>query len=180
MYNEAMVENAAPVQLRQLGYQVLHGATIATDALIPEREDGSQTILTGRLRAAVAIFTAVRTAILKLQAPDFGAGGSGAADMDTAIGQIVNQAITADRVIDVYGFLEMGDDKLRNITVDLVQSVQNSVTIDWRNRGSVKAWMRSRLRRLLAIHAYPPDHQKQAIELVLDQAQLTAVNSGGS
>lgn len=33
---------------------------------------------------------------------------------------------------------EMGDEKLRDITVDLVQSVQSSVTIDWQNRDSVK------------------------------------------
>ena len=249
------------------------------------------------IRDDVALLTAVRTAILKFQAPESGDGGSGAVDMDTAIGQIVNEAITADKVIDIYGFegrekpelslldeeflnrlaaqkdkehihlamlrkllndeiktvrrtnvvtgkkfsemldsavkkytnqaltaaeviaelvkvakemksqqqraqdlnlsigelafydaltqngaavTEMGDQKLRDITVDLVHSVQNSVTIDWHSRDSVKAGMRSKLRRLLAIHGYPPDHQEQAIELVLEQAQLTAAHQGGS
>ncbi|NLS09702.1 type I restriction endonuclease subunit R [Nesterenkonia sp. MY13] len=247
------------------------------------------------IRDDVALFTAVRTAILKMRAPGSGESETAGVEADTAISQIVNQAITADRVIDVYGFegrekpelsllseefldrlaaqkdkehihlamlrkllndeiktvrrtnvvkgrkfsemldaavkkytnqaltaaevmaelvkvakemkseqeraeqlnltlgelaffdalaqngtavTEMGDQKLRDITVDLVQSVQNSVTIDWDNRESVKAGMRSKLRRLLAIHGYPPDHQEEAIELVLVQAQRTADNIG--
>ena len=70
--------------------------------------------------------------------------------------------------------LELGDEKLKKISVDLVWSVRNSVTIDWNHKESVKAGMRSKVRRLLAINGYPPDLEEKAIELVLEQAELFA------
>jgi type I restriction enzyme, R subunit len=39
---------------------------------------------------------------LKIQNPESGRGGSGAVEIDTAIGQLVNEAITADQVVDIY------------------------------------------------------------------------------
>ena len=48
------------------------------------------------------MFIDVRSAILKIQNPESGRGGSGAVEIDTAIGQLVNEAITADQVIDIY------------------------------------------------------------------------------
>ena len=240
------------------------------------------------IRNDVRLFTDVRAAILKIQNPDAGRGGSGAAEIDTAIGQLVNEAVSADEVVDIYklagvetpelsilsddfldslarkdkpnlqmgllrrllndqirtisrknvvqsrkfseqleeavnkytnrslttaeiiaelvrmakemrdqskrheqlglqedeaafydaivqnqvAVLEMGDDKLRKISVDLVWSVRNSVTIDWQHKESVRAGMRSRVRKLLARHGYPPDLEEKAVELVLEQAEL--------
>ncbi|WP_138413309.1 type I restriction endonuclease subunit R [Sinomonas gamaensis] len=244
------------------------------------------------IRNDVRMFTDVRAAILKIQNPDSGHGGSGAVEMDTAIGQLVNEAVTADEVVDIYklagietpelsilsdefldslagkekpnlqmgllrrlindqirtvqrtnivqarkfseqldeainrytnralttaeivaelvklakemrdqndrhnklglsvaeaafydaivqndlAVLQMGDDTLKKIAVNLVHAVQKSATIDWSLKHSVRAAMRSKVRRLLAKFDYPPDHEEKAIELVLRQAELIAVN----
>lgn len=242
------------------------------------------------IRNDVRLFADVRAAILKIENPDSGRAGSGAdVAMETAIGQLVNEAVTADdEVIDVYkmagietpelsilsdefldglvhkdkpnlqmgllrrllndqistlqrsnivqarlfstqleeainrytnralttaeiiaelvklakqmrdqqhrheelglsvaeaalydaivqneaSVLEMGDDTLKKIAVDLVFAVQQSVTIDWNLKESVRAAMRAKIRRLLARYDYPPDHEERAIELVLEQAEL--------
>lgn len=55
-----------------------------------------------RIRDDVRLFTDVRSAILKIQNPDSGRGGSGAVEIDTAIGQLVNEAVSADQVVDIY------------------------------------------------------------------------------
>jgi type I restriction enzyme, R subunit len=245
------------------------------------------------IRNDVRMFTDVRAAILKIQNPDSGRGGSGAVELDTAIGQLVNEAVAADEVVDIYklggietpelsilsdefldslvgkdkpnlqmgllrrlindqirtvqrtnivqarrfseqldeainrytnralttaeivaelvkmakdmkanndrhnrlglsvaeaafydavaqndaAILQMGDDKLKKISVDLVWAVQQSVTIDWSLKESVRAAMRSRVRRLLAKHGYPPDLEERAVELVLQQAELYAASA---
>ena len=242
------------------------------------------------IRNDVRLVTDVRAAILKILNPDSGRGGAGAVEIDTAIGQLVNEAVAADEVIDVYklagvdtpeisilsddfldslahkdkpnlqlgllrrilndrirtisrsnlvqsrkfseqleeainqytnrslttaeiiaelvklakemrdqanrheklglsvaeaalydaivqnesAVLEMGDEKLKRISVDLVHSVRTSVTIDWNYKESVKAGLRSKVRRLLAVHGYPPNLEERAVELVLEQAELFA------
>ena len=72
--------------------------------------------------------------------------------------------------------LEMGDATLKKMTHELVEAVRSSATIDWNLKDSVKAAMRSKVRRLLAKYDYPPDHEEKAIELVLQQAELFATN----
>lgn len=54
------------------------------------------------IRDDVRLFTDVRAAILKIQNPDSGRGGTGAVEIDTALGQLLNEAVTADQVIDIY------------------------------------------------------------------------------
>ena len=54
------------------------------------------------IRNDARLFADVRAAILKIQNPDSGRGGSGAVEIDTAIGQLVNEAVTADEVVDIY------------------------------------------------------------------------------
>lgn len=247
----------------------------------------------GAIRNDVRLFIDVRSAIIKIQNPDSGRGGSGAVEIDTAIGQLVNEAVTADEVVDIYklagvdtpdlsilsdefldslaqkekpnlqmgllrrlindeiktvqrtnivqarrfseqleeainkytnrslttadiitelvklakemrddqkrhealglradeiafydaivqndaAVLEMGDDTLKKIAHDLVTAVRSSATIDWNLKDSVKAAMRSKIRRLLAKYDYPPDREEKAIELVLQQAELFAGNT---
>ena len=70
--------------------------------------------------------------------------------------------------------LQMGDATLKKIAVDLVLAVQQSVTIDWSVKASVRAAMRAKIRRLLAKYDYPPDQEDRAVELVLEQAELFA------
>lgn len=243
-----------------------------------------------KIRDDVRLFTDVRAAILKIQNPDSGLGGSGSVEIDTALGQLLNEAVASDQVLDVYqlagvetpeisllsdefldsladqdrpnlqigllrriindqlrtikrrnvvqgrkysemldaavnrytnqsltaadiiaelvklakemrdsdqrtenlglsvaevafydaiaqndaAVLQMGDDTLKQIAIDLVQAVRNSVVIDWEHKESVRAAMRSKVRRLLAKYDYPPDAEAKAIELVLEQAQVLA------
>ncbi|MEV4536271.1 type I restriction enzyme endonuclease domain-containing protein [Asanoa sp. NPDC049518] len=50
---------------------------------------------------------------------------------------------------------------------DLVSAVRSSATIDSNLKDSVRAAMRSKVRRLLAKYHYPPDREEKAIDLVL-------------
>ncbi len=247
------------------------------------------------IRSDVRMFADVRAAILKIQNPDSGRAGSGAVEIDTAIGQLVNEAVGADEVVDIYklagiekpdlsilsdefldslatkdrpnlqagllqrlindqirtirrtnivqarkfseqldeainrytnralttaeiiselvklakeireqesrhqtlglsvseaafydaivqneaAVLTMGDDVLKKIAVELVGQIQNSLTIDWNYKASVKAEMRAKVRRLLAKYDYPPDLEERAVELVLQQAELFVVEGSG-
>jgi type I restriction enzyme R subunit len=63
----------------------------------------------------------------------------------------------------------LGDDKLRQIAHELVETVRNSVTIDWTQRESVRSSIRVKVKRILRNHGYPPDQQEAATDLVLEQ-----------
>lgn len=68
----------------------------------------------------------------------------------------------------------MGDTTLKRIAHELVEAVRASATIDWNLKESVRATMRTKIRRLLAKYDYPPDREDKAVELVLQQAELLA------
>ena len=68
----------------------------------------------------------------------------------------------------------MGDEVLKKIAVELVVAIQSSATIDWSLKESVRAAMRSKIRRLLAKYDYPPDYEERAVELILEQAEQFA------
>ena len=70
----------------------------------------------------------------------------------------------------------LGDETLRNIAQELVQTVRNNVTIDWTLRENVRANLRVLVRRILRKHGYPPDKQEKATQTVLEQAEVL---SGG-
>ena len=65
----------------------------------------------------------------------------------------------------------LGDETLREIARELVETVRRNVTIDWAQRESVRAYLRSRVRRILRRHGYPPDKQEKATQTVLEQAE---------
>jgi type I restriction enzyme R subunit len=66
----------------------------------------------------------------------------------------------------------LGDDSLRGIARELVQTVRANVTIDWTVRENVKAQLRVLVKRILRKHGYPPDKQEKATQTVLEQAEL--------
>ena len=70
--------------------------------------------------------------------------------------------------------LEFGDETLKTIARELVTTIQKSATIDWTFKESVRARMRSRIKRLLARYKYPPDKQEEAVRLVIEQAEHLA------
>jgi len=66
----------------------------------------------------------------------------------------------------------MGDEILRHIARELVETMRLSVTIDWTLRESVRANIRRLVRRILRKHSYPPDKQEKATRTVLEQAEV--------
>ena len=65
----------------------------------------------------------------------------------------------------------LGDETLRAIARELVDTVRNNVTIDWTLREDVRARLRTLVRRILRKHGYPPDKQERATLTVLKQAE---------
>ena len=66
----------------------------------------------------------------------------------------------------------LGDDILRGIARELVESVRKNVTIDWTLRENVRAKLRVIVKRVLRKHGYPPDKQEKATQTVLEQAEV--------
>lgn len=273
---------ADPDRTKRFLDQVL--ALVKAYALAGSRDEAAA------IRNDARLFADVRAAILKIQNPDAGRGGVGAVEIDTAIGQLVNEAVGADEVVDIYklagietpelsilsdefldsladkdkpnlqmgllrrllndqirsvqrtnlvqsrkfselleeainrytnrslttaeiiaelvklakemrdqskrhevlglsvdeaafydaivqndaAVLQMGDETLKKMAAELVQSIRQSATIDWNLKESVRATMRAKVRRLLAKYDYPPDLEAKAVELVLEQAELFA------
>ena len=63
----------------------------------------------------------------------------------------------------------LGDETLRDIARQLVETVRNNITIDWTLRENVRANLRRLVRRILRKHGYPPDKQEKATQTVLDR-----------
>ena len=74
---------------------------------------------------------------------------------------------TNDRAVQV-----LGDETLRTIARELVDTVRRNVTIDWTLRENVRAQLRVLVRRILRKHGYPPDKQEKATQTVLEQAEV--------
>lgn len=68
----------------------------------------------------------------------------------------------------------MGDDQLRKLAALLVQRVRANTTVDWTLRADAQARLRVEIKRLLREYGYPPDQEKMATDLVLEQASLFA------
>lgn len=68
----------------------------------------------------------------------------------------------------------LGDEILKTIARELVESVKNSVTIDWDKKESVQAKMRVMIKRILKKYGYPPEKQDHAVKTILEQAKLIA------
>lgn len=66
----------------------------------------------------------------------------------------------------------LGDETLKAIAIELVDSVRGNVTIDWTLKESVRAKLRLGVKRILRKHGYPPDKQVKATETVLEQAEV--------
>jgi type I restriction enzyme R subunit len=66
----------------------------------------------------------------------------------------------------------LGDDTLKTIAHELVESIRRNASIDWTLRESIRAKMRVAVKRTLRRYGYPPDKQEQATQTVLQQAEL--------
>jgi type I restriction enzyme R subunit len=68
----------------------------------------------------------------------------------------------------------MAHEKLQILAQMLVHTIHSSATIDWTKKESVRAKMRIEVRKLLARCGYPPDLQRAAVDLVIQQAESLA------
>ncbi|NYS75866.1 MULTISPECIES: type I restriction endonuclease subunit R [Bacillus] len=82
-------------------------------------------------------------------------------------------ALTADEAIKEF----MDDETLKKIAHELTNAIKNNITIDWSVRKSAQAGMRRIIKRLLKQYDYPPNQAKNALEVVMRQAELMCGNS---
>ena len=68
----------------------------------------------------------------------------------------------------------LGDEILRHIARELVDTVRNNSSIDWTVRENVQAKMRIAVKKILRKHGYPPDMELKATETVIEQAKMMA------
>ena len=66
----------------------------------------------------------------------------------------------------------MGNDSLKLIAAELVNSLRANATVDWSQRESARARMRVLVKRILRKYGFPPDLQDEAVQTVLQQAEL--------
>ncbi|MGF6599676.1 type I restriction enzyme R subunit [Paraburkholderia sp. GAS448] len=69
----------------------------------------------------------------------------------------------------------LGDETLKKIAHELTESLRQNVSVDWEKRESVRAKLRLMVKRILRKYKYPPDQQEEAVQTVLQQAELLAV-----
>lgn len=71
----------------------------------------------------------------------------------------------------------MKSDELRLMARELAEMIKKMPRLDWTQRESVRADLRRKVRRLLAMYGYPPDLSEEATQLVLRQAELSTGNA---
>ena len=69
---------------------------------------------------------------------------------------------------------DMGDPVLKALAHELTDKLRKSATIDWQKRDAARARMRLLVKVLLTKYKYPPDKQPEAVEKVIEQAELYA------
>lgn len=77
-------------------------------------------------------------------------------------------------VRNVAAVLELGDQTLRLIAHELVETVRKNATTDWDWKEAVRATLRAAVQRLLLGHKDPPDQYEAATALVIEPAELFA------
>ncbi|GAA4411352.1 type I restriction endonuclease subunit R [Fodinibacter luteus] len=70
--------------------------------------------------------------------------------------------------------LAMQDATLRAIAHELTEIVRNDAKTDWQVKETIRAKLRTRIKRLLLKHGYPPDQEPTATDLIIRQAEVMA------
>lgn len=68
----------------------------------------------------------------------------------------------------------MGEEVLVEMAREIAAKLRDNLTVDWAVRDSVRAKLRILIRTLLRRYKYPPDQAKDAVELVLRQAEVVS------
>ncbi|WP_206478002.1 type I restriction endonuclease subunit R [Halomonas sp. KRD171] len=72
----------------------------------------------------------------------------------------------------------MGNEELRVIATELVNTVRRNASVDWWRKENVRKKMRVNIRRILRKYGFPPDLQADAIKKVVQQAEVLAREVG--
>ncbi|MFJ4414261.1 type I restriction endonuclease subunit R [Streptomyces sp. NPDC088925] len=75
---------------------------------------------------------------------------------------------------DMAELMKGGQDTLAEIARALVRDIRKNLSKDWLTREPVRAKLRTRIRRVLAKFEYPPDEEREAVDLVLKQMDIVA------
>ena len=68
----------------------------------------------------------------------------------------------------------MGEEVLIGMAREIAAKLRDNLTVDWAVRDSVRAKLRIMIRTLLRRYKYPPDQAKDAVEMVLRQAEVVS------
>ena len=68
------------------------------------------------------------------------------------------------------------NDQLVAMTKELTEQLRANRTLDWREKASAQAKMRTLIKRLLKKYNYPPEKAKDALEIVMKQCEQWAEN----
>lgn len=74
--------------------------------------------------------------------------------------------------------LLLTDEVLKKIAHELTESLRKNIGVDWSQRESVRASLRLMVKRILRKYKYPPDLEKTAVDLVLEQAEALGESWG--
>lgn len=70
----------------------------------------------------------------------------------------------------------MEDKILIEMAHELTNLIRKNRTVDWDKKESARAYMRTQVKRLLRKYKYPPEQAKNAIDVVIKQAELMSAN----
>ena len=70
----------------------------------------------------------------------------------------------------------MEDAILVEMAHELTDLVRRSRTVDWDKKQSARAYMRTQVKHLLRKYKYPPEQAKNAVDIVIKQAELMSAN----
>lgn len=68
----------------------------------------------------------------------------------------------------------MADETMKAIAHELAEIVRRDAKTDWNVKETVRAKLRTRIKRLLLKHGYPPDQEPTATDLIIHQAEVMA------
>lgn len=66
----------------------------------------------------------------------------------------------------------LSDETLKKIAHELTENLRQNLSVDWSERESVRAKLRLMVKRILRKYKYPPDFHEEAVDLVLQQAEV--------
>ncbi|CAD84293.1 MULTISPECIES: type I restriction endonuclease subunit R [Nitrosomonas] len=175
LLSEEFLEDVRQMKNRNLAVELLEKLLSdeikarARNNVVQEKKYGDRLLETLRKYHNRAVETAQIIEELIQMAKDFQA----ALEREAALGLNPDEIAFYDALANNESAVrELGDDTLKKIAVEITEKLRNSTTVDWQVRESVRAKLRILVRRTLQKWKYPPDKQLEAVELVLQQAEV--------